>query len=124
MEQVDPMDMVPTHVGADGLHAVDQDTSGRDKLIERGIRSIVDNFITMSEGLPAEDGSVILDEGVLNQMFGGNANPALINLFKRQLGGTNSDYDQVLTSAQLVTYLVDKCKYNLGVGVASLCQVC
>ena len=57
-------------------------------------------------------------------MFGGNASPALINLFKRQLGSSSStnDYEQVLTSANLTTYLVDKCKYNLGIGIASLCQ--
>ena len=56
-------------------------------------------------------------------MFGGNANPALINLFKRQLGMTNNDnYEQIITSTQLTSYLIEKCKYNLGIGVASLCQ--
>ena len=58
--QVDPMDMVPTHVGADGLHEVDQDTSGRDQLIEQGIRSIVDTWVKMSEGGTAEDGGTTI----------------------------------------------------------------
>ena len=54
------MDMVPTHVGADGLHEVDQDTSGRDQLIEQGIRSIVDTWVKMSEGGTAEDGGTTI----------------------------------------------------------------